>query len=40
MYSKKKNVRPVRKKPINWMSVFFIIFCLIMVIGFVITAIT
>jgi hypothetical protein len=39
MYSKKKNVRPVRKKPINWMYVAFMIFCLVMVVGFVVTAI-
>jgi hypothetical protein len=39
MYSKKKNIKPVRKKPINWTNVLFIIFGLIMVVGFIITAI-
>jgi hypothetical protein len=41
MYSKKKDVRPVKKKkPINWTYVAFIIFCIVMVIGFIVTAIT
>ncbi len=39
MYSKKKNVRPVRKKPVNWTYLIFIIFCVVMVVGFIITAI-
>ena len=40
MYSKKKNIQPVRKKPIKWMNVLYIIFGLIMVIGFIVTAIS
>jgi hypothetical protein len=39
MYSKKKNVVPVRRKPVNWTYVIFVIFGLVMVVGFVITAI-
>ena len=39
MYSKKKNVVPVRRKPVNWMGIAFVVFCVVMVIGFIITAI-
>jgi hypothetical protein len=39
MYSKTHKPPPERKKPINWTYVVFVIFGLIMVVGFVITAI-
>lgn len=40
MYSKTKKPPPPRRGPINWMYVLFVIFGIIMVIGFIITAIT
>lgn len=40
MYSKTKKPQPARKKPINWTYVIFVIFGLVMVIGFIITAIS
>jgi len=39
MYSKTKKPQPERRKPVNWVYVLFVIFGLIMVVGFIITAI-
>jgi hypothetical protein len=39
MYSKTRKPQPKRRRPINWTYVLFIIFGIIMVIGFIITAI-
>jgi Flp pilus assembly protein TadB len=39
MYSKTKKPQPGRRKPINWTYVVFVIFGLVMVVGFIITAI-
>jgi hypothetical protein len=40
MYSKKKSLQPVRKKPLDWKSVIFAVFCIVMVIMFIIQAVT
>ncbi len=39
MYSKTAKPQPKRQRPINWTYVIFIIFGLVMVVGFIITAI-
>jgi hypothetical protein len=39
MYSKTSKPPTPRKRPINWTYVIFVIFGLIMVVGFVVTAI-
>jgi hypothetical protein len=40
MYSKTAKPQPPRRRPINWTYVLFIIFGVVMVIGFIITAIS
>ncbi len=40
MYSKTAKPQAPKKRPINWTYVLFVIFGLVMVIGFVITAIS
>ena len=39
MYSKTKKPQPPRRRPINWTYVLFVVFGVVMVIGFIITAI-
>ena len=39
MYSKTQKPQPPRRRPINWTYVLFVIFGVVMVIGFIITAI-
>jgi hypothetical protein len=40
MYSKTVKPKPPRRRPINWTYVLFVIFGVVMVVGFIITAIT
>ncbi len=40
MYSKTVKPQSPKKRPINWTYVLFVIFGLIMVVGFIISAIT
>ena len=40
MYSKTAKPKQSKKRPINWTYVLFVIFGIVMVIGFVISAIT